>query len=113
MDCFSRALCLRHRRAHFSFIFLTFSDRFILPLVRDAVDIGMVARPRVIVPQPPRFYLRLVFRASRSPRVLTRAVDSPSTMNFELLFPTYDSIPHKLSTSYFSNSPDSRYSPRV
>ena len=38
-------------------------------LVRDAVDIGMVARPRVLILRPPHSYLRLVFPASRLPRV--------------------------------------------
>ena len=47
---------------YFYFIFLTFSDRFIVPLVRDAVDIGAVARSCILLPDSPLFVLPRVLR---------------------------------------------------
>ena len=73
MDPFRIALSVSGTGAPiFSFIFITCSDPYIVMLVRDAVDIGMIARPRVLVPRPPHFSVHLVFRASRPPRVFTR-----------------------------------------
>jgi len=62
-------------RPNSSFIFFTLSDRSLVSLVRDAIDTGMVARPRVLPPESPTFLDYLVFS-----RLVRTSCSHPSTL---------------------------------
>jgi hypothetical protein len=75
---------------------LPFSDRPIVLLVRDVVDIGVPIQPHASFPESPIFLLCIVF----TPRACLMFVkdDSPPPRILHLLFPTFNSFPHKPST---------------